>query len=126
MYQTRHGASGSRLRELTDSAKMQTRSHRRRRMGKWIGLLGLLILSWTVAFPAEASVCRTIKDHHICILSIKRSAKYYWQYRAAVSIDGVKRPVEIYNCRDRTRIRQDGVVVSFEPDGAGELICSFF
>ncbi|MEQ9484943.1 hypothetical protein [Coleofasciculus sp. F4-SAH-05] len=51
---------------------------------------------------------------------------YYWQYRAAVSIDGVKRPVEIYNCRDRTRVRQDGVVVSFEPDGAGEFICSFF
>lgn len=95
-------------------------------MGKWIGLLGLLVLSWTVAFPAEASVCHMIKDHSICILSIKRSAKYYWQYRAAVSIDGVKRPVEIYNCRDRTRLRQDGVVVSFEPDGAGEFICSFF
>jgi len=95
-------------------------------MGKWISLLGLLVISWAVAFPAEASVCRTIKDHTICILSIKRSAKYYWRYRAAVSIDGVKRPVEVYNCRDRTRIRQDGMVVSFEPDGAGEFICSFF
>jgi len=71
-------------------------------------------------------MCRTIKEHNICILSIKRSAKYYWRYRVAVSIDGEKRPVEIYNCRDRTRIRHDGVVVSFEPDGAGKLICSFF
>ncbi|MEQ9621021.1 hypothetical protein [Coleofasciculus chthonoplastes] len=95
-------------------------------MEKWIAVLGLLVLSWTVAFSAEASMCRTIKDDTICILRIKRSAKYYWQYRAAVSIDGVKRPVEIYNCRDRTRVRQDGVVVSFEPDGAGEFICSFF
>ncbi|MEQ8463987.1 hypothetical protein [Coleofasciculus sp. E2-BRE-01] len=93
---------------------------------KWSVLLGILAILWVVAFPAEASVCRTIKDHNICILSIKRSAKYYWRYRAAVSIDGVKRPVEIYNCRDRTRIRQDGIVVSFEPDGAGEFICSFF
>lgn len=95
-------------------------------MKKWIALLGLLIISWLVIFPAQASVCRTIKEHSVCILRIKRSAKYYWQYRVVVSIDGVKRPLEIYNCRDRTRVRQDGVVVRFEPDGAGDLICSFF
>ncbi|MDP8964108.1 MAG: hypothetical protein M3O33_09030 [Cyanobacteriota bacterium] len=85
-----------------------------------------LALSFAVALPAEASFCRNSNDHSICVLSIKRSAKNYWEYRAAISIDGVKRPIEIYNCRARVRICQDGTVVPFKSKGSGELICSFF
>ena len=88
-------------------------------------LLFLAVL-FAVALPAEASFCRNSNDHSICVLSIKRSAKNYWEYRAAISIDGVKRPIEVYNCRDRVRIRQDGMIVPFESKGSGELICSFF
>lgn len=95
-------------------------------MVKFIVILLSLVLSFAATHPAAASVCRNSHDHLICILTIKRSAKYYWEYRAAVSIDGVERPIEVYNCRDRVRIRQDGTMKSFEPDGAGELICSFF
>lgn len=85
-------------------------------------LLGLLLLAVS---PVEAkSLCRSLSDRSICILSIKRSAKNYWEYRAAVSVDGVARPIEIYNCRDRIRIRQDEKVVQFEPKGVGELICN--
>jgi hypothetical protein len=91
-----------------------------------IVILLSLTLSFADARPAAASFCRDSHDHLICILTIKRSAKYHWEYRAAVSIDGVERPIEVYNCRDRIRIRQDGTIKSFEPDGAGELICSFF
>jgi hypothetical protein len=99
-------------------------------MGKKIRaivVLSLLALSLTVALPAQAaSFCRNYNDRVICILSIKRSAKYHWQYLATVSIDGIARPMEVYNCRDRSRIQRDGTVLSFEPYGAGELICNFF
>jgi hypothetical protein len=73
-----------------------------------------------------ASFCRNSNDHTICILSIKRSAKNYWEYRTAISIDGVVRPIEVYNCRERLRVRQDGSIVPFELNGPGELICKFF
>ena len=93
---------------------------------KYIALLLLLTLLFAIAPPAEASLCRTSNDRLICILSIKRSAKNYWEYRAAISVDGVKRPIEVYNCRDRMRVRTDGTVVPFAVNGPGELICSFF
>ena len=93
-------------------------------MAKFLAVLLILIGSLTVAFPAEAAFCRTLNDHAICILQIKRSAKYHWEYRASVSIDGVARPVEIYNCRDRLWTRKDGRELRFEPNGAGDLICN--
>jgi hypothetical protein len=101
-------------------------------MVKCITLLLLLTLSFTIALPAEAAFCRNSNDRLICILSIKRSAKNYWEYRAAVSIDGVKRPLEVYNCRDslrdsfasRVRVRKDGIVAPFEPNDPAELICN--
>jgi hypothetical protein len=93
---------------------------------KFIALLLFVTLLLAVALPAEASFCRNSNEHSICILSIKRSAKNYWEYRAAVSVDGVERPTEVYNCRDSLRVRQDGTVVPFESNGPGELICSLF
>ena len=87
-------------------------------------LLLLLALSFTIALPAEAAFCRNYNNRSICILSIQRSAKYYWEYRVAVSVDGVERPIEIYNCRDRTILSKDGNIAPFKPHGAGELICN--
>ncbi|MBC1222058.1 hypothetical protein GNF10_05065 [Nostoc sp. UCD121] len=93
----------------------------------------LLILSLSVAHPAFASVCRNydfyngLRQHHqICILSINRSAKNYWEYKATVSVDGVKRPTEVYNCRERVKVQQGGAVLPFEQKDPGEMICSFF
>lgn len=91
-----------------------------------ISLLLFLSLSLIVTLPAQASLICQNSNHLICILSIKRSAKNYWEYRAAVSIDQVVRPIELYNCRDRFRVRQDGKVIPFQTNGAGKLICSFF
>lgn len=93
---------------------------------KYIILILVLVLSLIIVAPAEAAFCRNLNDHVICILSIKRSAKYYWEYRASVSVDGVTYPIEVYNCRDRIKTKLDGTTVSFEPNGAGELICSMF
>lgn len=86
-----------------------------------------LTLWLTAAFPVGAADrCRRLGDRSICILSIQRSAKHYWEYRAAVRIDGVERPIEVYNCRDRVRVQQDGAIVPFAPDSAGKLVCSLF
>jgi hypothetical protein len=91
---------------------------------KYIALLLLVTLWFVLAHPAQASFCRTSHHRVICIKSIKRSAKNYWEYRAVVSIDGVARPIEVYNCRDRAKIRPDRTIVEFESNGAGELICN--
>lgn len=93
---------------------------------KYVALLLLLIILFSVVLPAEASVCHNYDGHKICILSIKRSAKNYWEYRAAVSVDGLTRPIEVYNCRNRVQIQQDGTILPFGQSDSGELICSFF
>ncbi len=93
---------------------------------KFIVLTLLLILSNTVASPAMADVCRNYHGQRICIVSINRSAKNYWEYRASVTVDGVKRPQEVYNCRQKLRVQQDGTAVPFKAKDSGELICSFF
>jgi hypothetical protein len=86
----------------------------------WLG--GLITMA-----PAQAApYCRTTAEHTICVLSIKRSAKNYWEYRATVRVDGIQRPIELYNCRDRLRIQKDGIVVPFEAAGAGSVICQLF
>lgn len=105
-------------------------SARRRRKDVDINLMKILIFlvflssTWIFSLPASAAICRQYQDHQICILTIKRSAKYYWEYRAAVRIDGETRPVEKYNCRHKVRVKSDNLVVPFETDGAGELICN--
>ncbi|WP_353931361.1 hypothetical protein WJM97_01805 [Okeanomitos corallinicola TIOX110] len=83
-------------------------------------------MSFSFTSPASAMVCRKYQDQEICILSIKRSAKKYWEYRASVSINGVKTPVEIYNCRGKFKINKDGTVTQFTENSPGEMICSFF
>lgn len=95
---------------------------------KYIILL-LVILSTLVPLPVQADqgyVCRNYDGHKICILSIQRSAKKYWEYKASVSVDGVKTPIEVYNCRGKFKVQKDGTVVSFKQNDPGELICSFF
>lgn len=91
-----------------------------------VTFLLLLILSLLVALPAAASVCRNYNGHRICILSIQRSAKNYWEYRASVSVDDIKTPIEVYNCRSQVKIQQDGTIVPFGYKDPGDMVCSFF
>ena len=95
-------------------------------MVRFIALLLLLTLSLAIAQPSEASFCRNSNDHSICVLSIKRSAKNYWEYRVVISIDGKKQPLEVYNCRKRIKINRQGDIVTFQANDPGEIICSFF
>jgi hypothetical protein len=89
-------------------------------------LLLIVLVSLAIVDPAEAAFCRTVGDRTICIVEIKRSAKNYWEYRAVVSINGVVKPLEVYNCRDRIRVQPDGTVIPFASDGAGDVVCSLF
>jgi hypothetical protein len=98
---------------------------------KSVALMLFLILNLSATYPAFASVCRNydVDDrlhHQICIISINRSAKKYWEYRAAVSVNGVKRPTEVYNCRERVKVQNNGTILPFEQKDPGEMICSFF
>lgn len=92
-----------------------------------IGLILLIVSLLLWPLPATATpLCRTINNHQVCILKITRSAKNHWEYRAAVSVDGQKRPMETYNCRTQFRIPKTGAPISFAADEAGTLICSYF
>ncbi|EAM48638.1 hypothetical protein WH8501_17000 [Crocosphaera watsonii WH 8501] len=93
-------------------------------MLKIIMIFGLIVTNWTImTSSAKAEFCRQINGQQICITKIKRSAKNYWEYRAAVKIDQETRPIEIYNCRQGHRITQEGEIIPFKSDGVGKLIC---
>ncbi|MEL4897298.1 hypothetical protein [Crocosphaera sp. Alani8] len=93
-------------------------------MLKKIIILGLIVTNWLMIVPtAKGDFCRQINGEQICITKIKRSAKNYWEYRAAVKINKETRPIEIYNCRQRHRITQEGNIIPFKSDGIGKWIC---
>ncbi|MGK7878915.1 MAG: hypothetical protein AB4060_02295 [Crocosphaera sp.] len=93
-------------------------------MLKIIMLFGLIVINWTIMVSsAQAEFCRQINGQQICISKIKRSAKNYWEYRAAVKIEKETRPIEIYDCRQGHRITQQGDTIPFKSDGVGKLIC---
>jgi hypothetical protein len=85
-----------------------------------------LLLFLTVALPVQASRCRTVNNQEVCIVSIKRSAKNYWEYRAIVKVDGELKPLQVYDCRSKTTIQDNKVLEIFEQDGTAEVVCSFF
>ncbi len=93
-------------------------------------MAGLLVLGLYLGRGAGATAapafCRVVEGYSVCVLSLQRSAKNFWEYRAAVSVDGVVRPVEVYDCRDRLRHRADGTTVPFSKDIAGGVVCRLY
>lgn len=63
----------------------------------WLGLWGVM-LAWSPESSASI-LCRNLEGQQACIETIKRSAKYAWEYRVVVSIDGKSQPVKRYDCR---------------------------
>jgi hypothetical protein len=85
------------------------------------------VICWSaIALPAAAALCRDLEGHRVCIVNIKRSAKYHYRYRTVVSIDGEKQPLVIYNCRDRTITKKNKYPIPFKANSAGNLVCSLF
>jgi hypothetical protein len=92
-----------------------------------IVLLALPFAVWAInvaTAPAQANLCHVFNKHEVCAVSIRRSAARYWEYRTVVSIDGVRQPLELYNCRDRTRtLASDGTLIPFLKGKTGDWIC---
>jgi len=90
-------------------------------------MLALPFVVWFASFtaaPTSTNTCRTFNGHQVCAVSIKRSAARYWEYRTVLNIDGIKQPLEVYNCRDRTRtLTRDGSIVPFLTGKTGDWIC---
>ncbi len=92
-------------------------------------LLCLLLIGGIAGCGATSvpTACHLFNGHQICAVSLRRSAQHYWEYRTVVSIDGVKQPLEIYNCRDRTRtLASNGSVIPFLTDRTGDWVCQLF
>ncbi|WP_158505967.1 hypothetical protein [Picosynechococcus sp. NKBG15041c] len=51
-----------------------------------------------MVLPVYGETCRTYENQEICLISLKRSAKYYWEYRAVLRIDGKKLPMKKFDC----------------------------
>jgi hypothetical protein len=94
-------------------------------MRRYLLSLLILIIAWMIPFSAKASmpICRDYNNQEVCILTIKRSAKNYWEYRVALRVDGKVIPVELYNCRDRTKRQIDGTILPFAADDPGLFLC---
>jgi hypothetical protein len=92
----------------------------------WISVVVFGVgMGMTIA-PLQAqamNLCRTIEHHEVCIMSIKRSAKNFWEYQAAISIDGKRGRSEPYNCRSQYKTDADGRLERFGKDSIGSLVC---
>ncbi|MEM6449295.1 MAG: hypothetical protein AAF703_03175 [Cyanobacteria bacterium P01_D01_bin.105] len=96
----------------------------------WVVVVLMLLLPFVVWFlsfttaPKSSNTCRVFSGHQVCAVSIKRSAARYWEYRTVLNVDGIKQPLEIYNCRDRIRtLASDGSIVPFLTGKTGDWIC---
>lgn len=89
-------------------------------------ILFLVILWLITSSPVAAALCRDVNGHSICIVKIKRSAKYHYRYRTVISIDGETQPLAIYNCRDKTITRKKRYPIPFKSEDGGDLVCDLF
>ena len=95
---------------------------------KYIYLPLLIVVFLITAIPpVEAATCKTILGKQVCLLKIKRSAKYYWEYRVQLKINNKKQPTRIYNCRYSYYLQPDKTKVYFkENDELGQLVCRLY
>jgi cytochrome c oxidase assembly protein Cox11 len=70
---------------------------------KHLSLVLVIAICFFFALPAYASFCRNDNG-----------------------VDGVKKSVEVYNCRDRKKIQKDGIALPFEKNDLGEIVCRLF
>jgi hypothetical protein len=86
----------------------------------------LFMLVFLVALPAQASFCKSIAAQKVCILSIDRSAKNYWEYRVQLTIDQVIQPMAVYNCLQKSWLPPHGQWTKFTDDAVPAIACRLF
>lgn len=91
-------------------------------------LILFVATSFIIAPRIEANICKFWSGHQVCVVRIKRSAKYYWEYRTILSVDGLKQPEIVYDCRNFSYFKPDKTKVFFENDdhNLGNFVCSLF
>jgi hypothetical protein len=86
-----------------------------------------LVLGCVMGFSnsAEAQpLCRNMAEHQVCVESIKRSAKYYWEYRVVVSVDGETRSAKRYDCRQlRSGVKETQSQIIANERSIQEFVC---
>ena len=100
-------------------------------------LILFILASFLIVPRTEAGICKFWSGHQVCVIRIKRSAKYYWKYRTILSVDNKKQPEIVYDCRLRSGATPVGFLDSgnahqetheFEDndDDLGDFVCSLF
>ena len=100
---------------------------------KYLILIIFIFASFLIAPKTEANICKFWSGHQVCVLRIKRSAKYYWEYRTTLSVDGKKQPEIVYDCRYFSYLQPDNTKVYFDerthgvslPLGSGATLARF-
>ena len=88
--------------------------------------ISVVVSCLAIAAPAEAAYCKSISGKEVCVLKLKRSAKFYWEYRAKLRIDGQK-VTRFYNCRDRYYTQPDRLPRDFaKDDPLGKSVCFLY
>jgi hypothetical protein len=100
---------------------------------RWIATALSLTLVWTagMALPAIAAQCQTVASQEVCILNLRRSAKNYWEYWAQLSINGIKQPERVYDCRVFARERSRNIpselsAETVKAESIGSLVCRLY
>ncbi|NJL46150.1 MAG: hypothetical protein HC922_11490 [Leptolyngbyaceae cyanobacterium SM2_3_12] len=89
------------------------------------GLILLLGLWFSPAAKAAAKPhCQAMAGHQVCLESIRRSAKYTWEYRAGVRVDNETRPVQRYDCRQRPAKLEAEAVAQLNESAIRQFVCS--
>lgn len=93
----------------------------------------LLALIWVVglALPAIAVQCQSVAGQEVCILNLRRSAKHYWEYWAQLSVNGVKQPDRVYDCRVFAKERSPYIppelsAETVKVESVGSLVCRLY
>ena len=85
---------------------------------------GVWLANYSAAASEQTPACYVSNGHNICLESLRRSAQRYWEYRTVISVDGTRQPLELYNCRDRTRtLVSDGSTIPFLTEKTGDWVC---
>lgn len=100
---------------------------------RWMITALLFALVWTtgMTLPAVAAQCQTVASQEVCILNLRRSAKNYWEYWAQLSINGVKQPERVYDCRVFAKVRSRNVppeltAETVKAESIGSLVCRLY
>ena len=93
---------------------------------KYLILIIFIFASFLIAPKTEANICKFWSGHQVCVVRIKRSAKYYWEYRTTLSVDGKKQPEIVYDCRYFSYLQPDNTKGYFDerPHGVSQPLGS--